>query len=157
MIERNGSMKRENRQNDKAALAVEKLKNIGLRATPQRVAILAFLEGNTSHPSAEQIYEALKSEMPSLSLGTVYNTLDELVQRGELQELAISPTRKHVDPNPDPHYHFLCEGCGRIYDFPGTLHTEEIEEATKGFRVQKYAVYLYGICPACNQEDSDRS
>ena len=116
-------MKRENRQNDKAALAVEKLTNIGLRATPQRVAIMTFLEGNTSHPSAEQIYEALKADMPSLSLGTVYNTLDELVQREQLQELAISPNRKHVDPNPDPHCHFLCEVCGRIYDYPGQLHT----------------------------------
>jgi|GEM_PF-192777 Fur family peroxide stress response transcriptional regulator len=156
-FERNEIMSRKSKSNDKVALAVQKLKSIGLRATPQRVAILAFLEGNTSHPSAEQIYEALKPDMPSLSLGTVYNTLDELLQRGQLQALAISPTRKHVDANPEPHYHFLCEVCGNIYDYPGELQTENASEETKGFKVEKYAVYLYGTCPSCNEVGANQS
>lgn len=130
---------------------VDKLKRMGLRATPQRVAVLAFLQGNASHPSAEQIFEALKPMMPSLSLATVYGTLEALVRGGEIQELAIDPERKHFDPDPRPHNHFLCRSCGRIYDFPGELPVLELAGEMAGFFVETCAVNLYGVCPACRR------
>lgn len=65
----------------------ERLKRFGLRATPQRLAILAFLEGNTSHPSAEEIFRELKPRLPSLSLATVYGTLEVLRREGKSRSL----------------------------------------------------------------------
>ncbi|PHJ36752.1 hypothetical protein P378_20455, partial [Desulforamulus profundi] len=67
-------------------MMINKLKNLGLKLTPQRLAILNLLEGNAKHPSAEEIYNQLKPQYPSLSLATVYNTLEILAKAGELQE-----------------------------------------------------------------------
>ncbi len=134
---------------ERVSWAVSRLKALGLRATPQRIAIVAFLKGNTTHPSAEDIYEAVSPTMPSLSLGTVYSTLDELIARGEIQQLAIDPERKHLDPNPVPHHHFLCEKCRRIYDYPGSFPTPKNEG---GFTIKSCAVHLYGVCPACKKD-----
>jgi len=128
---------------------INNLRKAGLKVTPQRLAILSFLEGNTSHPSAEEIYRALKPRFPSLSPATVYNTLDALIRAGVLQEVNIDPARRRVDPDPEPHTHFLCTRCGRVYDL--TLPTREISipEKAMGFCIHRYALNLYGICPAC--------
>ncbi len=147
-------MKQKKKQENRMSNSLKKLKRIGLRATPQRVAIMDFLDGNISHPSAEQIYQALKPNMPSLSLGTVYNTLDELVRKKVVQELAIDPTRKHIDPNPEPHSHFLCQNCGKIYDVSNPFEPKKFSEESNGFIIKAFAVYLYGLCPDCQKDNS---
>ncbi len=143
--------KSKGQENNRVSKAAQELRSMGLRATPQRLAIIAYLEGNTSHPCAEQIYDAVKPGMPSLSLGTVYNTLDELARKGAIQELVIDPKKKHVDPNPLPHNHFLCEKCGKVYDYPDPVKLLNLPGENKGFVVQSYALNLYGICPTCRK------
>jgi len=128
---------------------IDILRKAGLKVTPQRLAILSFLEDNTSHPSAEEIYRALKPRFPSLSPATVYNTLDALIYAGVLQEVNIDPARRRVDPNPKPHTHFLCTRCGRVYDLNLPAHEISIPDEVMGFRVHRYALNLYGVCPAC--------
>lgn len=129
---------------------IDVLQKLGLRATPQRLAILALLEGNTSHPSAEEIYARLKPEFPSLSLATVYNTLEVLARGGALQEIEIDPERRRFDPNPAPHYHFQCLRCRRVFDWPAALAPEvPLPETANGFRVERLSVHLYGLCPDC--------
>lgn len=125
------------------------LRRLGLRATPQRLAILALLEGNTSHPSAEEIYARLKPEFPSLSLATVYNTLEALAKGGALQEIGIDPERRRFDPNPTPHCHFQCLHCRRVFDWPGAPPETPRPEAAGGFSIQRVTVHLYGLCPDC--------
>ena len=88
----------------------------GLKLTPQRLAILDFLDGNSSHPSAEEVFSAVKEKYPTMSFATVYNTLDILKQRGDLLELTIDPYRKHYDPDTRSHHHILCSKCGKIGD-----------------------------------------
>ncbi|SFR07187.1 Fur family transcriptional regulator [Desulfoscipio geothermicus] len=125
------------------------LKKLGLRATPQRMAILEFLSGNTAHPSVEEIYRKLKPDYPSLSPATVYNTLEALAGAGEIQEITIDPQRRRFDPNPAPHCHFLCKKCRRVYDLDIALDSLTIPERLEDFKIQDLSLYLYGECPHC--------
>ncbi len=135
---------------------INKLKRLSMRATPQRMAILKMLEGNTSHPSAEDIYRKLKPEYPSLSPATVYNTLEALAKAGEIQEIGIDPERRRFDPNPLPHCHFLCNVCRRVYDFDINLEAIPIPKSAGGFRVNNFSLYLYGICPNCSSTNENQ-
>jgi len=125
------------------------LKKLGLKSTPQRIAILKLLEGNTSHPSAEQIYRQLKAQYPSLSLATVYNTLDALVRCGKLQEIRIETGRRRFDPDLRPHGHFLCRACRSVFDFDLTPADIRTPFDVGGFLVEEYSPCFFGVCPAC--------
>lgn len=129
---------------------IEKYKGTGLKLTPQRLAILDFLEGNTSHPSAEDIFAAVKETYPTMSFATVYNTIDMLKKKGKVMELTIDPARKHYDPDTTPHHHIVCSECGRI----GDVFEEEIGVALpKGkigdFRVSSWHIDFSGVCKEC--------
>ncbi|MEW5763069.1 MAG: Fur family transcriptional regulator [Bacillota bacterium] len=135
---------------------ISTLRQAGLKATPQRLAILGFLQGNTTHPSAEEIYRALKPKFPSLSPATVYNTLEALIQAGVLQEVGIDPARRRVDPNPAPHTHFLCARCGRVYDLILPAVEIDVPDEVAGFRIHRYALNLYGVCRECASGEGER-
>lgn len=130
-------------------MIINKIKKQGLRLTPQRLAILELLEGNTTHPSAEEIYQQLKLKYPSLSLTTVYNNLEMLTKAGELQEIRIRAEKRRFDPNPAPHGHFLCRICDSLSDLDAD--TLEIQTPSKinGYLIENFTVYYYGICPVC--------
>lgn len=129
------------------------LKKIGLKLTPQRLAILNILEGNKKHPSAEEIYSQLKPQYPSLSIATVYNTLEVLVRAGMLQEVGIKTGKRHFDPNPAPHGHFLCRVCESIYDLDVFSMEMQTPFNIKGHLVEGYTFNSYGICPECMDRD----
>ena len=125
-------------------------KTAGLKLTPQRLAILDFLDGNTDHPSAEEIFSAVRGKYPTISLATVYNTLDTLKKRGDLLELTIDPSRKHYDPDTRSHHHILCSKCGKI----GDIFDENIEIKTSaknlgGFSISSYHINFKGVCKEC--------
>ena len=86
----------------------ERYREKGFRLTPQRMAILDFLEGNTKHPTAHDIFREVKKTNPTVSFATVYNTVQSLGEIGELKELTIDPVRKHYDPDTRPHHHAIC-------------------------------------------------
>lgn len=130
-----------------------KLKKIGLKLTPQRLAILNLLEGNTKHPSAEEIYKQLKPQYPSLSLATVYNTLEILTAAGELQEIRITSDKRNYDLNPSPHGHFLCRSCQSIHDLDAYNLDIEIPINIKGYLVNGYTFCFYGFCPQCRDKE----
>src|SRR3972149_9282920 len=90
---------------------IAKYRKEGFKLTPQRLAILKFLEGNTSHPSAMDIYSEVKDAYPTLSFATVYNTLQALRNKGEILEITINPQKTHYDPNSKPHHHIICIKC----------------------------------------------
>ncbi|WP_347491202.1 Fur family transcriptional regulator [Desulfoscipio sp. XC116] len=136
---------------------IKKLKKLGLRATPQRMAIMHLLDGNTSHPSAEEIYRELKPEYPSLSAATVYNTLEALARAGEIQEISIDPQRRRFDPNPRPHCHFLCHQCQRVYDLDIALEDLPVPNQVDGFNIDSFSLYLYGKCKYCSSTKYGKS
>src|SRR3972149_8187127 len=82
---------------------IAKYKERGLKLTPQRLAIFKFLEGNTSHPTAEDIYKHIKAIHPTVSFATVYNTLQALKGKSEILEITIDPQKKHYDPRSEEH------------------------------------------------------
>ncbi|MCC6501966.1 MAG: transcriptional repressor [Deltaproteobacteria bacterium] len=133
---------------------LRKYRGKGFKLTPQRIAILKFLDGNTSHPTAEDIYTEIKKKYPTVSFATVYNTVQALRDRGELLEITIDPQRKHFDPNPSAHHHIMCTGCGRIADV-FTDYSKALtlpEEVTSEFHVTGNHVDFYGVCSDCRKK-----
>lgn len=128
----------------------ELLNKVGLKRTPQRMAILEYLDGNRSHPSAEDIYAAVSARFPAMSFATVYNTLNSLLKHNRLMELTIDPARKRFDPNPLPHHHLICTSCGRIEDIKIEFPLDVPMETQFGFRLTGNHVEFYGICPVCD-------
>jgi Fur family peroxide stress response transcriptional regulator len=119
------------------------------RRTPQKMAIQAFLEGNTGHPTAEDIHEALKSRFPTMSLSTVYNTLHGLEREGRIHELALESGRCRFDPEPAPHHHLVCLACRRIVDIERDFPVRLTSREARGFRALHPHIVFYGTCPDC--------
>lgn len=119
------------------------------KMTPQRAAIFEFLDGNTSHPSAEDIYKAVHDKYPMMSFTTVYNTLETLKEMGKVWELNIDDDRKRYDPNTKLHHHLICTRCKAIVDIRMDFPLELPDEVTGGFLVTGRHVEFYGLCPEC--------
>ncbi|MBI5038949.1 MAG: transcriptional repressor [Nitrospirae bacterium] len=133
---------------------ISKYKDKGIRLTPQRIAILKFLEGNTDHPAAEDIYRKVRRRYPTISFATVYNTLQTLTEKGDLLEITIDPTRRHYDPNTTPHHHIVCTDCNEIMDVfvdysdVLTLPSHVLRE----FKPVGNHVDFYGVCRKCQKK-----
>lgn len=128
---------------------MEKYKDLGLKLTPQRLAILDYLDGNKEHPSAEDIYKGVSKRFPTMSFATVYNTLEALRQRGGILELTIDPDKKRFDPNTKPHHHLICVKCKKIVDIHNDYKLAVPEDKTEGFELVGNHIEFYGVCPAC--------
>jgi Fur family peroxide stress response transcriptional regulator len=122
------------------------------KRTPQRLAILDFLEGNTSHPSADDIYRAVSKKYHSMSFATVYNTLNTLAKAGAVREITIDPRRKHYDPDTSGHHHLICVACGKIFDVPEGISVELPGDMARDFIVIGNHIEFYGYCPACGKK-----
>ncbi len=123
----------------------------GFKRTPQRLAILAYLEGNTSHPSADDIFNALAGKERTLSFATVYNTLNTLSKAGALREITIDSSRKRYDPNTGAHNHIICVSCKKVVDVPQEIPVELPREVARNFAVLGKHIEFYGICQACRK------
>ena len=121
------------------------------RQTRQREATLRAARSAGDHPTADVVFDAVRREMPRISLGTVYRNLQRLVEEGEL---GLAPVRDRVsrfDPNTDPHDHFVCVECARIIDVArergAAIDLGALESV--GYRVEDHELAIYGRCPAC--------
>ena len=130
------------------------LKEKGFKLTPQRIEILKLLINNTSHPTAEAIYETVKAKFPMLSLATVYNTLELLTDLGLVQRLEFSTRSARYDPNPRMHANLICLECGKIIDYYDVPIKEWMDRVEKnaGFKITGYRVEFYGICKECQEK-----
>jgi len=117
--------------------------------TPQRMAIMDYLDGNTQHPSAAEVYEAVLRKFPTMSFATVYNTLRILKERGLLAELSLDPAKKRFDANPAPHHHLICVNCRKILDVMRPFDLSLPQDDRHRFRILGNHVDFYGICPRC--------
>jgi Fur family peroxide stress response transcriptional regulator len=133
---------------------VGKLRQEGLKITPQRIAILSFLEGNASHPSVDEIYREVARAFPTISLATVYNTLETLEQIKEVQSVSIDPARKRYDPETRPHHHLMCSGCRGIRDvFVDYAASVDIPpDLAQEFKVEQTSVCFHGLCKSCSDK-----
>jgi Fur family peroxide stress response transcriptional regulator len=124
------------------------------KRTPQRLAILDYLEGNTSHPSAEDVYRAVSKKYRSMSFATVYNTLHTLTKAGALRELTIDPERRRYDPDTSGHHHLICVGCGRIADVPEGLEVGLPRDLARDYTILGSHVEFYCYCSACTKKST---
>ncbi|HWO55576.1 Fur family transcriptional regulator [Paenibacillus sp. JTLBN-2024] len=134
--------------------ALEQLKTNGVRITPQRHAILAYLMESMSHPTADEIYRALEPKFPSMSVATVYNNLKMLIEAGMVHELTYGDNSSRFDANVSDHFHVICQKCGKIEDFsyPSLEDVEQTAEKSTGFQIQGLRMELYGICSSCKNK-----
>lgn len=131
------------------------LREAGMRITPQRVAICELLAASQEHPTAMMIYEELKPRFPSLSLATVYNTLDTLVGLGVVNVLGHAGDDKvHYDADTEPHVNLACISCSRIIDIPSehVTHLDSEITAASGYKLLGARVLYYGLCPDCQKK-----
>jgi Fur family peroxide stress response transcriptional regulator len=131
---------------------IERLKEAGLRVTPQRLSIYRALVTSDAHPTAQALFEQLQPTLPSLSQATVYNTLQALVTHGLIQELgAAGDGAAHYDANPTPHINLICTCCHRVEDFFDVPLDDVAEQivARSGYHVQGMRIAYYGLCPDC--------
>ncbi len=109
----------------------------------------------TTHPSADQVYEMVRQKMPRVSLGTVYRNLDLLTRKGLLLKLD-GVQHKHYDGNTCCHPHFLCHGCGSMFDFPVEIasQVEKAQELVKDYEIHGQKLEFFGLCPKCKKKDN---
>ncbi len=123
----------------------------GLRITPQRRVILELLVNDKSHPTAEQVYQRVLAVMPDVSRTTVYNTLRELSDLGELAQVHdLSDGGHRYDTNNSAHHHLCCVVCHKLIDLDRDFEGVDLSsEESSGYRVLTRQITFYGICPAC--------
>ena len=123
----------------------------GRKITAQRQCIFRALEGDVTHPSAERVHEKVRREMPSVSLKTVYQTLNDLAELGAIAVLDVGTGAARFDPNVETtHHHLVCRGCGKVRDVhaavPGLAASSRLVE---GFDVDRAEVVFRGLCEDC--------
>jgi Fe2+ or Zn2+ uptake regulation protein len=124
----------------------------GFRFTEQRRQVYDALMGNPDHPTAVEVFMRVKPKMPSISLATVYNTLETLTECGLLKHVNHHREPSRYCPNLAEHAHLFCEGCGSVIDLP-LLPRRRIEDICKvpsDVVISHYEVSFRGLCPKCN-------
>jgi Fur family peroxide stress response transcriptional regulator len=129
---------------------IEAFRKNGFRATPQRIAIAQFVFNRKDHPTAEQVFDVVKRTHPSISLSTVYNTLNSMKDVNMVQELAFGNTHRY-DPNTSIHVNLVCMNCGDIIDIENKTIEKEIDKISKrnGVSITGHRFDIYGICRKC--------
>lgn len=124
------------------------------RTTKQREAILKILSDTISHPTADQIYDEVRKEIPNISKGTVYRNLQVLREGGFISELNLNGTISRFEVKQESHYHFRCEKCGRVFDLDEPFDRELDEKISKqtDFRVSHHQTEFRGLCKDCQQK-----
>ncbi|HHT9111408.1 MAG TPA: Fur family transcriptional regulator, partial [Candidatus Brocadiaceae bacterium] len=117
----------------------------------QRLMIFKVLEKNTSHPSAEEVYNKVKKIYPAVSFTTIYKTLETLRDIGEIKELIIDEDRKHYDPNIDIHHHYICSHCKKILDIfeDFSPHVKLPDSLKSDYTVTGFQISFQGVCKEC--------
>ena len=120
----------------------------------KRDAILNCLRQTDTHPSAEWVYEHVRSEMSDISLATVYRNLSLFKDQGIIASLGTVKGVERFDGNTDPHVHFICTGCGKVVDLPELTVPEELNTAAaqaSGGRVTSCQLSFTGNCGDCRK------
>jgi Fur family peroxide stress response transcriptional regulator len=134
------------------ALIIEGLRKKGYKATPQRIAICRFALYSRDHPTAQRIYGEVKKVHPTVSLATVYKTLQILTEHGFVQELDFPEGQARFDSYMEPHINLVCQRCGNIQDLDDPAARQIVARiaATAEFTLTGQRLDIYGICKTCH-------
>ena len=131
----------------------ELFRRSGLKVTPQRQCIFRILDGSDVHPTADSVYAAAVAEMPTISLRTVYQTLNDLASMGEIQLLDLGTGSARFDPNIDTHHHLVCVDCGKVRDLYADFTDVRVPAGDFGFRVSSTEIVFRGVCDDCQSDE----
>ncbi|HEX4901102.1 MAG TPA: transcriptional repressor [Pyrinomonadaceae bacterium] len=128
----------------------------GQKLTPQREAVLAVIREREDHPTANDIFEAARKQLPSLSYATVYNSLKFLREAGLVREISFGGGANRYDREICRHDHAICSQCGKLVDFDLPEAAELLRAAARKSRFTPESVHLTltGICPECRKAGS---
>lgn len=133
------------------------LRDKGFKVTPQRLAIYNYLSSTKSHPNAEMIFNELQPLYPTMSLATVYKTMEILREIGLVQVLNVGEDSFRYDAFTDDHAHVRCMACGRVDDIEN-IETEPLASAVQketSYRLTGQQFYFYGVCPECQKKPAN--
>jgi Fur family peroxide stress response transcriptional regulator len=134
------------------ASIIETLRKKGYKATPQRIAICRFALHSRDHPTAQRIYDEVREVHPTVSLATVYKTLQILTEHGLAQELDFPENQARFDSYVEPHINLVCLRCGNIQDLDDPAAREMVARITAKaeFTRTGQRLDIYGICKMCH-------
>ena len=130
--------------------AYEYLMDHEVKPSVQRLAVMEYLLQNLTHPTADEIYSALITRIPTLSKTTVYNTLKLFVEHGAVKMLTIDEKNAMFDADTSSHAHFLCTRCNKVFDLP--LNAAKLHKCVvipDEYDVEEISLYVRGVCKAC--------
>jgi Fur family peroxide stress response transcriptional regulator len=125
----------------------------GMRVTPQRLAVYRALAASHDHPDPDTLHRRLLPEQPTISLATVYKTLDALLALGLVRQVPVAGSAKRYDAKLDRHHHAICERCRRVSD----VHDARLDRVAapagiEGFAVHTVTVQMLGTCADCSRK-----
>jgi Fur family peroxide stress response transcriptional regulator len=120
----------------------------GLKVTPQRQLLFSLMHNNSAHPTADSLYAVASERMPGISLRTVYQTLTDLAEMGELLTIEVGAGAMRFDPNVSDHHHAVCDVCGAVQD----VYVNQAPElhGLDGFAVADAHIVYRGRCADCS-------
>jgi Fur family peroxide stress response transcriptional regulator len=135
---------------------IRRSKELGIKITPQRVAIYRELANTNEHPSAEAVYKKIKNYYPNISLTTIYRTLETFEKLRLVSVVNILYNAARYDANLEPHHHLVCVVCKKVEDYyDDSLMNLDISDKTlANYKVLGYTVQLNGICKDCRKKKS---
>lgn len=146
-----------------AQALVDRLRDNGLKLTPQRRLICQLVAEDDSHPTAEELHERATETMPGMSLKTVYTTLYELADLHAIRLVNVGSGGFRVESNLAPHSHLVCRRCGDVIDVPVDPDVVEEAAATEravlqqfDFEVEHKEVIFRGVCGACAGDEAKK-
>lgn len=124
-----------------------------MKVTPQRLAVYKELLRSEDHPTPEMLFKAVQRAMPSLSLATIYKSLDALEKLGLIQAVEIDSDSRRYDANMNRHHHLVCARCRNVTDFyDEALDAVVPSQRMKGFIPQSITVKVIGLCASCSAQ-----
>jgi Fur family peroxide stress response transcriptional regulator len=133
----------------------ETISHNGHRLTPQRREVYNVLLEDRDHPTATEVFLRAKKRVPSISLATVYNCLETLVECGLAKQVNVEREATRYCPNLSEHGHFVCNSCGIVSDIPTTKGgaLTQFLKVPSGFIINHSEITLRGTCPACKKSN----
>jgi Fur family peroxide stress response transcriptional regulator len=131
---------------------IHRCREAGMNVTPQRIAVYRALLKSTEHPTPEAIFNEVSPSMPSLSLATIYKSLEALESLGLVREVPVVSDSRRYDANLESHHHLVCTECGDVTDY----YSEDLDsimpkKKIRGFNPSFVSVHINGICADCQK------
>ena len=132
---------------------IDACRECGLNVTYQRILIYKSLVKTKTHPTAEEIYHEVKAEYPSISLATVYKTLETLAEHDLISKVTPLHDLARYDGDIEPHHHLVCLRCRKIVDIHEDALNNLQPPGDTGFKIEGYRIQFEGLCSVCARED----